>query len=281
MVAVRVVLETKVVDRGEPFQFTTEVDTKFVPFTAKVKFDLPAVVEVGLIKVNVGTGFVVAVTVKTSLFDVPPPGAGFTTVTGNVPVAATSPAGMIAVSSVEEANVVVAATPLKSMAEFEMKFVPSTVIVKSGLPTAVEVGLIEVTAGTGFAAAVIVNVSAFDVPPPGAGFTTVTRAVPDVATSAAVIVAVIWVEEANVVVRDVPFQFTTESVTKFVPFTVSVKSELLAAMEMGEREVVVGTGFNTVNVCAFDVPPPGAGFTTVTESVPASVISVAVMAAVS
>jgi len=185
------------------------------------------------------------------------------------------------VSSVEETTVVVAATPLKSITEFEMKFVPSTVSVKSGLPAAVEVGLIDATVGTGFVTVVIVNVCAFEVPPPGVGFTTVTEAVPVAFTSAARIAAVTCVEETNVVVLAEPFQFTTEVSTKFVPFTVSVKSELLAAMEMGEREVVVGTGFKTVNVCAFEVPPPGAGFTTVTGSVPTVATSDARIAAVS
>jgi len=37
----------------------------------------------------------------------------------------------------------------------------------------------------------------------------------------------------------------------------------------GETELVVGMGLFTVSVWALDVPPPGAGFTTVTEWVPA------------
>ena len=57
IVAVTVVEETKVVTRAEPFQFTTEPDTKLVPFTVRVKPELPAVVEVGLMDVVVGTGF--------------------------------------------------------------------------------------------------------------------------------------------------------------------------------------------------------------------------------
>ena len=46
-------------------------------------------------------------------------------------------------------------------------------------------------------------------------------------------------------------------------------------------EVVVGAGFKTVNVCVFEVPPPGNGFTTVSESVPALAISDARIATVS
>lgn len=58
MAAVTVELETKVVALATPLKFTTEPETKFVPFTVSVKPELPAVVEVGLIEVVVGTGFV-------------------------------------------------------------------------------------------------------------------------------------------------------------------------------------------------------------------------------
>jgi hypothetical protein len=47
-----------VVASVEPLKFTTEVGTKFVPFTVSVNPGLPAVVEVGLIEVVVGAGFV-------------------------------------------------------------------------------------------------------------------------------------------------------------------------------------------------------------------------------
>ena len=69
----------------------------------------------------------------------------------------------------------------------------------------------------------IVNVCAFEVPPPSVGFTTVMLAVPGAAISATVIVAVSCVGETKVVVRAEPFQSTTELETKLVPFTVRVK----------------------------------------------------------
>ena len=47
------------------------------------------------------------------------------------------------------------------------------------------------------------------------------------------------------------------------------------ATELGEREVIVGTGFPTEKFTAFDVPPPGAGFVTVTGNVPPVATSVA------
>ena len=127
----------------------------------------------------------------------------------------------------------------------------------------------------------IVNVCAFDVPPPGVGFTTVTDAVPAVAIRAVGTVAVSWVDETNVVVSAVPFQFTVEVETKFVPFTVKVNCAPPAVAQVGLIEVVVGTGLLIVKVCAFDVPPPGAGFTTVTDAVPAFATRAAVTVAVS
>jgi len=69
-------------------------------------------------------------------------------------------------------------------------------------------------------AASIGNVTAFDVPPHG--LTTVIEAVPGLAMRAADTVAVSCVEETNVVVSAVPFQFTVEVETKFVPLTVNV-----------------------------------------------------------
>ena len=175
MTAVKVVLETNVVEREEPFQFTTEFETKFVPFTVSVKSELPAVVEVGVIEVVVGTGFVI---VKVSEFDVPPPGVGFTTVTETVPPAATSDARIVAVKVVLEMKLVVRLKPPHSTCDDEMKPVPVSVSVKPELPAAVDVGEIAVSTGVGFCGVVIVNVCAFEVPPPGVGFTTVTEAVP-------------------------------------------------------------------------------------------------------
>jgi hypothetical protein len=96
-------------------------------------------------------------------------------------------------------------------------------------------------------AAAIVNVCAFDVPPPGLGFTTVTEAVPAVAISAAVTVAVTCVEETNIVLSAVPFHFTVEVELKFVPFTVKVNCGPPAAAHVGLIEVVVGAGLFTVN----------------------------------
>lgn len=52
----------------------------------------------------------------------------------------------------------------------------------------------------------------------------------------------------NVVVSDVVFHFTTEALTKLVPFTVSVKAAPPVIAEVGESVVTVGTGWLTVSV---------------------------------
>ena len=87
--------------------------------------------------------------------------------------------------------------------------------------------------------------------------------------------------ETKVVVRASPAKLTTEVGMKFVPFTVSVKVASPALLEVGEIEVVVGTGLFTVKTSALDVPPPGVGFVTVILNVPAAVKSEAGIEAVS
>jgi len=70
--------------------------------------------------------------------------------------------------------------------------------------------------------------------------------------------------------------FTTELEIKLVPLTVRVNPESPTFLEVGSIEVVVGTGLSgtlTVNVWAFEVPPPGVGLKTVMSKVPAVVRS--------
>ena len=100
----------------------------------------------------------------------------------------------------------------------------------------------------GAEAALIVNDTVADVPPPGAGLVTVTVAVPAVAISAAEIAAVSCVALTNVVVLAAPLNFTTDVDTKPVPFTVRVKAAPPAVALVGEREVSVGAGLLMVKV---------------------------------
>jgi hypothetical protein len=235
IVAVTVVLEIKVVARAEPLKSTVDDALKLVPFTVRVNCAPPAVVEVGLIDVVVGTGLLI---VSVCELEVPPPGPGFTTVIEAVPPVAISIAGTVTLIEELEMNVVARGTPLKSMVDEALKFVPVTVNVKLGPPAVVEVGPMDVVVGTGF---LTVRVCAFDVPPPGAGFTTVIEAVPPVAISTAGTIAVTWVYETKVVVSATPLKSTTEEESNPVPFTVSVNCAPPAVVDVGVMEVVVGT----------------------------------------
>src|SRR5216683_1020825 len=79
--------------------------------------------------------------------EVPPPGAGVTTVMESVPAAVRSDAGMTAVSCVPPLKVVGMAVPLKSAVEPETKLVPVRVTVVFGLPSVAELGLMLVRVG--------------------------------------------------------------------------------------------------------------------------------------
>ena len=120
-----------------------------------------------------------------------------------------------------------------------------------------------------------------EVPPP-AGFVTVTFAVPAVAISVAGIVATIWVPvtEEGVIAGLVP-KFTVAPVTKPVPVILSVNPAPPTVAVAGAIAVSAGDeAALIVNDTEPDVPPPGAGFVTVTGAVPAVAISAAVIAAV-
>src|SRR5262245_19043178 len=56
-----------------------------------------------------------------------------------------------------------------------------------------------------------------------------------------------------------------------VPFTIRGNPAPPTATKFGVNEVIVGTRLLTVNVTAFDDPPPGAGVKTVMFAVPAVV----------
>jgi hypothetical protein len=116
--------------------------------------------------------------------------------------------------------------------------------VNAAEPAAALEGEIELSVGTGL---LIANDTPFDVPP-GAGFVTVTVAVPAVAISATEIAAVSCVALTNVVVLAAPLNFTTDVDTKPVPFTVRVKAAPPAVALVGKREVSVGAGLLMVKV---------------------------------
>src|SRR5207253_2979984 len=227
-----------------PFHRTTdEPATKFVPFTVNVNAAPPAVADVGLRLVVVGTGFAGVEIVNVWAFEVPPPGAGLNTVTDAVPAVARSVAGMDAVSCDAETNFVVRLAPFhRTTDEPATKFVPFTVNVNAATPTEADIGLRLVVVGTGFGDVEIVNVWAFEVPPPGAGLNTITDTGPAVARAPEEIAAVTCDGDTKVVAQSAPFQRTIDPLMKFVPFTVSVNGGPPAVTDAGFSPVVVGTG---------------------------------------
>jgi hypothetical protein len=123
-------------------------------------------------------------------------------------------------------------------------------------------------------AGLIVNVRALETC--WSGLRTVTAADPVAAMSVAAMLAVTRVALPNVVVRGAPFHSTVAPETKFVPSTVSVNAAPPAVALLGVSAVIVGAdaaGAVIVNGRATDSPPPGLGVNTVTEAVPAAVIS--------
>src|SRR5437867_1384444 len=191
--------------------------------------------------VMLGTGFA-AVIVKVTECEMPPPGEGLQTVIAALPATAMSLTGIEAVSWLAPAKVVGRSAPFQRTTDVEMKLLPFTVSVKAAPPAVAEVGLMLVIAGTGFAA-VIANVTEFDMPPPGDGLKTVTAAEPGSLSKLAGIVSVSTLVLTKVVERSEPSQRTTDVGIKPLPLTVRVKAGLPAGMDVGLILVIVGTGF--------------------------------------
>jgi len=101
-------------------------------------------------------------------------------------------------------------------------FVPVTVNERKELPAAAEVCESEASAGVARALVGVDSVNGNEADAP-IEFVTVTEAGPGNAASVAGIVAVSWVALPKDVGCATPFQFTAESLVKFVPFTVIVK----------------------------------------------------------
>ena len=101
----------KVVVRAEPFQSTTDVGVKPLPFTVSVKFEPPSGSVFGEMLVSDGTGLLI-VKLKAGE-DKPPPGAGTYTCTDAVPPLAISVAVICVVICVELSTVLVREPPFQ------------------------------------------------------------------------------------------------------------------------------------------------------------------------
>jgi hypothetical protein len=229
-----------VVGRVLPFQSTVEELMKLLPVTASANVAVPATTLAGISAEMAGSGLL-AFTAKLAAFEVPPPGPGVTTVMLAVEALATSSAGTWAVSDVEELKVVGSGVPFQSIVDELMKLLPVTTSEKVAVPAITLEGEREEIAGTGFTA-VMANVAAPEVPPPGAGVTTVMLAVPAALTSDAGTCATSWVAEPYVVGRATPFQLTTDVPTKPVPSTVSENELEPAWTLLGASEDMVASG---------------------------------------
>jgi len=218
----------------------------------------PCSAELGEIWISVGTG---SLTATPEAAEVPPPGAGFVTVTWNVPALAMSEALMVAVILVAFTKVVVRGDPAQFTTEVLTKFVPFTVRVNAAPPASALLGASEVMLGLGLSTT---KASEPDTPPPGLGLVAVMRKVPALVRSVAGTEAISSLLVLKTVLRAEPFQFTVAPLTKFVPFTVNVKDLDPRSFVVGDNEVSVGTGLLTVKGKVWDVPPPGVGFDTLT-----------------
>lgn len=220
---------------------TSGTATKLDPVRVSV-IAAPAATVAGDIEASTGA-LLAAPIEKVNPVDVPPPGVGLNTVTCTEPALAMSVAKIAAVNRVLLTNVVVRLAPFHCTTEPETKLEPLTASVKAAPPAVAPVGESELAVGMGLlAGALMVKDSAVEVPPPGAGLTTVTGAVPTAVISAARMAAVNWLALTKVVTRLDPFHWTVAPFTKFEPFTVSVKFAPPAVALDGEREVSVGIG---------------------------------------
>lgn len=213
-------------------------------------------------------------TEKSSVLDVPPPGSGFTTCTGNVPAVATSWLANWDVTCVGLTGFVGRALPLTNTWLAVSIPVPDTLSVVLAAPATTVLGLRERTVGLGFTT---FTGTAFDSPPPGGfppctgGFNMATCTVPAVTMSEAFRATTSFMPLWNEVGRLEPLTTAVEVLMKFVPFTVMVAEPTPARTVDGIMEEIWGTGAVlgvTFSVTSAEMPPPGAGVKTVTETAP-------------
>ena len=187
-----------VVGRADPFHNATELDSNPVPIIIivagapgrTVRGEMEVIAAVGLVTLKVAAG------------DVPPPGVGFCVVIELAELPLRAAAGTVAFTSVALTKVVVSVVVLKTITVDDKNPVP---VMSNGVspdPATTLAGVILLMAGVG---SLTEKSSAADVPPPGAGFTTVSLATAAVVKLLAGRVAPRFVAEVNVVATARPF----------------------------------------------------------------------------
>ena len=152
---------TNVVGRVCPFHNTVEFASNPVPATVTTA-GAPCGTLAGINPAIAGVGLI---TVKPEGAELPPPGAGFTTVIDVAAPAASAAAGTVTCNTVALTNLVANAVPLNEAVEVAMNPLPLSVTTCVGAPATTLVGDTPDTAGVGFAAGVGVGVGAGEAVP--------------------------------------------------------------------------------------------------------------------
>ena len=175
------VLSTYAVGRSAPFHRAIDPAVKFLPWMVRLNEPPRAAVLVGAMLEIVGS--VPGATAISSAFDSPPPGDGLNTEIIAFPGDAISRGRTTAVSCESFTKLVTRSEPFQRTMELATKFDPITVRVTGAPPDMIGLGRRLETAGTGLVLNQMVRMHASDVPPPGAGLKTVTKALPGAARS--------------------------------------------------------------------------------------------------
>jgi hypothetical protein len=192
--------------------------------------------------------------------DVPPPGAGFSTVTPKKPADVTSDDGIAAESEEELRYVVVSGVDPHLTTAPSTKFVPSTEIVVGGDDRGNDAGLSDVGFGTGLTMLIGTELL---VPPPGVWLKTLKDRIPVDAVNEALTetVRVLGVELRTEIPAVLPSHRTTDELLKPEPSKV-ISGVVPRITAVGIAVESVGTVLLTVKNRLFETPPPGVGFET-------------------
>jgi hypothetical protein len=114
-----------------------------------------------------------------------------------------------------------------------------------------------------------VTETAFELPPPGVGFTTTTERVPAELKLVAGRVAIICVAETYEELIKLELRFTVEVGRKFEPASSTWVAVDPTPIVAGATDATAGSRLSTTNAIDDDGPPPGVGFVTTTGYEPA------------